>query len=83
MFNTPKFRIVKRNGDTFQYYAQRKLFDLIWVDCHYLEDDFAMRVIACDNDLWVVERYVKKKLRKYSPKDDVVVATFYEESTND
>lgn len=79
-----KFRIVKRSGDTFLYYAQRKLFDLIWFDCHYLEDDFAMKVLACDDELWVVERYIKRKLEKYSPKeDDVVVATFYEESTND
>lgn len=77
----PKFRIVKRDGDAFQYYAQRKLFDLIWVDSHYLEDDFTMRMLACDDDLWVVERYVKQKLRKYSPKDDVVVATFYEEKS--
>lgn len=83
MFNTPKFRIVKRDGDNFPYYAQRKLFDLFWVDCQHLEGDLGLRMITYDNYLWVVEKYVKQKLRKYSPKDDVVVATFYEESTND
>jgi hypothetical protein len=79
MFNTPKFRIVRRYGDAFKYYAQRKLFNLIWVDCHYLEDDFAMKVLAGDDTLWVVEIYIKRKLAKYSPKDDVVVATYYDE----
>lgn len=83
MFNTPKFRIVKRDGDTFPYYAQCKLFDLIWVDCKHLEGDLAMRALTYANELWTVERYIKGKLRKYSRKDDVVVATFYEESTND
>ena len=80
----PKYRIIKRDGDTFRYYAQRKVFDLFWIDCQHLEGDFAMRVLTYDDELWVVERYIKRKLEKYSPKeDDVVIATFYEESTND
>jgi hypothetical protein len=81
MFNTPKFRIVKRDGDTFSYYAQRKLFDLFWIDCQLLEGDFGMKTTTYDDELWVVERYIKRKLEKYRPKeDDVVVATYYEEN---
>lgn len=75
MFNTPKFRIVKRNGDTFPYYAQRKVLGLFWIDCMYIESNND----CFDCNFSVVERYVKRKLNKYKNGGDFeVIATYYD-----
>lgn len=94
MFSTPKFRIIKRDGGTFQYYAQRKVFDLFWMDCRDFEGDSEMRINTFDNNLWVVEKYIELKLEEYRPKKieqhrsiakkDEVIATYYNgEKTED
>lgn len=81
----PKFRIVKRTGaqDLFVldireiYVAQRKVLDLFWVDCRWIDSENSLRTY--DNDLEVVEKYIQRKLRKHQPVQDEVVKTFYEE----
>lgn len=81
----PKFRIVKRTGaqDLFVldirevYVAQRKVLDLFWVDCRFIDSENSLRTY--DNDLEVVEKYIQRKLRKHQPVQDEVVKTFYEE----
>lgn len=81
----PKFRIVKRTGaqDLFVldirevYVAQRKVLDLFWVDCRFIDSENSLRTY--DNDLEVVENYIQRKLRKHQPVKDEVVKNFYEE----
>lgn len=75
MSNTPKYRIIKREDETYPFCAQRKVLDLLWVDCKYLETS---DTDCFDTNFTVVERYVKRKLKKYKNGGDFeVIATYY------
>lgn len=80
----PKYRIVKRTGAHSKlnyysgpvYFAQRKLFDLFWVDCEHIDMEQCTRTY--DRDMAVVQRYIEGKLHKYHAPVEEVVETFYE-----
>ena len=79
MFNTPKYRIIKREDSVFPFHAQRKVLDLFWVDCQFLDPN---NNNCYDSSFTVVERYVKRKLNKHENGGDFeVVATYYQEES--
>ena len=79
MTDIPKFRIIKREDDFYPFYAQRKVLDLFWIDCKYIETS---NTDCFDHNFTVVERYVKRKLNKYKNGGDFeVVATYYQEES--
>lgn len=85
MMTTPKFRIVKRTGahPSYFYYieemyvAQRKVLDLFWVDCRWIDPENSLRTY--DENIEVVEKYIQRKLRKHQSPQYEVVKNFYEE----
>lgn len=77
MTDIPKFRIVKREDDFHSFHAQRKVLDLFWIDCKYIETS---NTDCFDYNFSVVERYVKRKLNKYKNGGDFeIIVTYYDE----
>lgn len=79
MTDIPKFRIVKRDSSYHCYRAQRKVWDLFWVDCNQLESKYSIKEKTYSKDLWVVEKYIKQKIEQYRSitKEDEVIATYH------
>jgi hypothetical protein len=71
MSNTPKFRIVYREGEVYPYAAQRKLFNLFWLDW------------LVSNNFDSLDAYVKRKLEGYNPKPDEIIVTYYNEGDSE
>jgi hypothetical protein len=80
----PKYRIVKRTGakgfyvvgcDEL-YIAQRKVLDLFWVDCRWIDSENSHNTYGIE--LSFVEKYIHKKIKEKEPIQQEVVKTFYE-----